>query len=115
IISGDVTMSGTTIDEVRFFNVTINPGAFLTPSNVLLVQGNFTNNGTFNAGTGEVSFRGGTGSRTISGTSNTQFYNLDINKSAAGVAVSVTSPQTVVNALTLSQGNLEIVSNNLVM
>ncbi len=114
-ILGDVTMSGTTMDDVRFYDVTIEPTGSLTPSALLLVQGHLTNDGVFNAGTGAVSFRGTWESRILSGTTNTQFYDLDLNKSAAGIGVSVTSPQTVTNNLSLNNGEFEIVANNLLM
>ena len=112
-VDGVVTMSGSTIDATSFNNLIISGTGNLTPSAVLNVQGNFTNNGIFIAGSGNVNFSGTIGSKTLAGATNTQFFNVTLNKSNAGVSVSVTSPQTVTNSLTLTAGQLDIISNNL--
>lgn len=66
-------------------NISINPGAIVDGGAVILnVGGNWTNNGTFNAGTGTVIFNG-TGTQTIAATT---FNNLTVNK-AAGSAMLV--------------------------
>jgi len=61
-------------------NISIKSGGILNGgSNVLNVSGNWTNNGTFNAGTGGVIFTG-SGDSTIAGTNATAFYNLQVQK-----------------------------------
>jgi hypothetical protein len=113
VVSGAVTMSGSTINATNFNNITINPAAVLIAPGTFNIQGNFTNDGTLVAGTGTVLMTGTAGLKTISGSSNTQFFNLLLNKSNSGVSVSVTSPQTVTSTLTLSDGELNVSSNTL--
>lgn len=70
------------------------------------VTGNWINNGTFTAGTGSITFRGGSGG-TLAGSSATTFYNLVVNNSAtANTLTSTTKAFTVNNNLTVTQGNL---------
>ena len=71
----------------------------------------FKNNGTFTASTSNVSFTGNTDTTIayISGTSNTRFYNLTLDKSAYGVAVK--SATGVKNVLTATAGILYADSN----
>jgi hypothetical protein len=66
----------------------------------LEVSGNWTNNGTFSAGTGTVKF---TGSQAQQITGNQEFYHLEINNSSG---VSIVSGQTSVKGvLTINAGN----------
>jgi fibronectin-binding autotransporter adhesin len=67
-------------------NITVNPGASLTisGSNSLTVSGNWTNNNTFTAATGTVTFNGA--DQRISGT--TTFYNLVLSGSGTKTAAS---------------------------
>ncbi len=64
----------------------------------------FKNNGTFTAGTSTVTFTGNTDTTTafLSGTSNTQFNNLTLNKAAYGFALK--SAASVKNTLSVSAG-----------
>jgi large repetitive protein len=64
-------------------NITINTNGTLTVSGSfnLEVNGSWVNDGTFNAGTGTVSFKGNINS-TISGRSSTAFYNIVVDKGA---------------------------------
>lgn len=110
---GTSTLSGTSINTTDFINIVINGGATVTAPATLRVQGNFTNNGTFNAGTGLVYFSGNTGSRILSGSTNTLFYNLTLDKTNGGTSLTVSSAQTVTNALSLTRGILSIPSGNL--
>lgn len=107
------TISGATILTTNFNNITINPGATVIPPTTLNVNGNFTNNGGFTAGSGTVAFGGNSGGKTLSGTTNTQFFALTLNKNNGGTSVSVTSPQTVTSALTLTRGILDVGAVNL--
>jgi hypothetical protein len=66
----------------------------------LLAGAAFTNNGTFNPRLGTVTFDGGL-PQNVSGTTNTQFYNITQTNATS---VSITSGQSIVNALTLSAG-----------
>jgi hypothetical protein len=89
-------------------NVTIAPAStFTMNTGTLDVKGDFTNNGTFTAGTGTVSF---TGSAAQQVTGATTFYNLTENN-AAGLTLN--SPVTVSNNLTMTAGNITTTSTNL--
>jgi hypothetical protein len=63
-------------------NITINNNGSLVVSGSfnLDVNGDWTNNGSFDAGTGTVTFKGTSGTTTISGSSPTAFYNIIIDK-----------------------------------
>lgn len=82
-------------------------------SHLVLQNTNFENNGTFTATAGTVKMTGDatTENSTISGTSNTEFYNLDIDKSANDAALG--NSITVNNALTLTNECLNIVDYDL--
>jgi subtilisin-like proprotein convertase family protein len=64
------------------------------------LKGDFTNNGTFTAGTGTVSFTG-TAAQSVTGA--TTFYNLTQNN-ADGLTLN--NPVTVANNLTMTAGNI---------
>ena len=76
-------------------------------SGTLEVKGDFTNNGTFTAGTGTVSFTGTTAQQ-ITGA--TTFYNLTENNSAG---LTLNSPLMVSNGLTMTAGNITTSLTNL--
>ena len=77
----------------------------------------FKNNGTFTPGTSTVSFTGNTDTiyAYVSGTSNTRFNNLTLNKSAYGVAlksaVSVKNTLAVSAGIVYANGNLTLLSD----
>jgi len=87
-----------------FNHLVIAPAGIVTAgiSNIDLT-GDWTNNGTFNAGTSAVSFEGTT-AQSIGGTSPTAFYDLTINN--AGNKITLMNDQSVSNALTMSVGNI---------
>ena len=92
-------------------NLTIGSGASvtITSTNVLTINGNFTNNGTFTANSSVVTFAGST-TQTISGTSTSAFYSIKVDKTS-------TSALTVSNNVTLAE-KLSFgtnISNNLVI
>ena len=89
-------------------NVTISPASIFTMNTGSLdVKGDFTNNGTFTAGTGTVSFTGTTAQQV---TGATTFFNLTENNSAG---LTLNSPVTVSNILTMTAGNITTTSTNL--
>lgn len=90
----------------------INGGTFATGANGVALSGNFTNNATFNGGTGTVTFNG-SNAAVIGGTSGTSFYNLTINKGAAATTVTnASSAFSVANNLLITQGNLVLQATN---
>ena len=74
----------------QFINLIIKPGGTLTVegNGILNVSGNWENNGTFVSGNGVVNFVGA-GNHTISGSTNTTFYDVNINKPMNGSSKSV--------------------------
>jgi len=105
VVGGAVSFFGT---PPTLNNLTIGPSGVLTSPSFLSIQGNFINNGSFVSGNNTFNFIGG-GVQTISGSTNTQFYNLAVNKS--GGSLTVNSSETVINNLILTSGILAINSN----
>jgi hypothetical protein len=93
-------------------NLLIDGGTLSTGANNIALAGNFTNNATFNGGTGTVTFSN-TNAATIGGTSSTPFYNLTINKNAPATTVTnSTAAFSVTNNLLVTQGNLVLQATN---
>lgn len=101
--AGDLTIKG---------NVDIQSGTtFVAVNNsTCQVGGNWTNSGTFTAGTGTVIFNGTT-SQTIGGTVTTTFNNLTINNTGAGVTLGIS--ETVNGVLSLNNGLITTGSNTI--
>jgi len=98
--TGALTLSGN-------LNITNN---FAGGNYVHTLAGNWTNNGTFTAGTSTISFTGTT-TQTLTGTSPTTFYSLTMNGTGGttlGLGI------TVSGLLTLTSGILTLGSYNLV-
>ncbi len=74
------------------------------------VKGDWVNNGNYAVSTGKISFWGGN-SQNINGTSSTEFYNAEVNKTSNGVTLN--NAITVDNVLTLTQGMVDLNSNKL--
>lgn len=96
IFSGITSFSGSTIPS--FYHVVIN-GLLNAPSN-LTVRGNFTNNGTLNAGTGTINFSGSS-IQEISGSIPAVFNNINITNTTQPVSVLVSSDQQVEGLVSL--------------
>ena len=75
------------------------------------VAQNFINNGTIIASTGTVNFTGASNG-TISGSGNTQLFDMTVNKSQ-GATLTLQQPVLVTNTLTMTQGNVFTSNNNL--
>jgi len=108
-ISAQPTVNGA---ADQFINIDIKPGGVLTVSGsgVMNVSGNWTNNGTFNCGTGTVNFVG-SGNHFIQGANPTTFYNLVVNKPLNGVNKSVLKLNTqayITGQMTLTAGLFDI-------
>ncbi len=88
-------------------NLIINAGSTLTTANSSLsAANNWTNNGTFNPGTGTVLFTGGNAQTfTNCATCSNPFYNLTISKSANNLTTAANSSMTVNNNLLFDVGN----------
>ena len=89
-VKNDVTISGGTLNAN---NLNMNVG------------GNWTNNGSFTAGTGTVTFNGAN-PQTIGGSAITSFNNLTLNTTGSGVSLG--QNQTVNRLLTLTNGDVDL-------
>lgn len=69
-LGGAVTING---------NLTVTSGTLTTNNYNISLAGNLTNNGSFSAGTGMVTFTGST-SKTVTGSSTTAFNTITVNK-----------------------------------
>jgi hypothetical protein len=90
-------------------NFTVNSGvtyAGNTNNPAVNLAGNFSNSGTFTAGTGTITFNGT--NSTLGGTAATTFNNLTINKTVNNnVSIVCATPSPTVNAtLTLTSGDI---------
>lgn len=100
-VSYSATLSSST---TVYGSVTVTNGVF-APGSTLTVNGNWTKNGgTISPGTGTVIF-GGALDASIAGSSNSEFYNLTVNKISA--TVSLTNASTVANQFQLTGGTLD--------
>ncbi|HEV8507848.1 MAG TPA: hypothetical protein VGQ53_20725, partial [Chitinophagaceae bacterium] len=106
----DVTIDGPVVvntGTAAAHDIVINSGGTLSfnPGMLLEVYGNFTNNGTFTAGTSNVSFTG-PGSSIISGSAASAFYNIIINKGADVSSIVEANGTSISNTgnLTLTKG-----------
>jgi hypothetical protein len=93
-------------------DVYVGPGITWNLSNDSInIAQNLVNNGTIIASTGVVNFTGSSNS-TISGSGNTQLFDMRVNKSA-GATLTLQQPVLVTNTLTMNQGNVFTTSANL--
>lgn len=93
-------------------NLAVNAGATLSagsPGYTIGVKGNWSNNGTFVAGTDGFVICNGTAAQTIGGTALTTFRHLTINNSAG---VALTADENIHGTLTLSLGNFTTTGRN---
>ena len=110
-IQGNFTMSGTA-SATAAASLTVNGNFTLGPGTTFgggasafshIVRGNFSNSGTFTAGTSTFTFNG-TGIQTIGGSNSTTFNSLNINN-PAGVALNGVNT-TVNGILSFTSGNV---------
>ncbi len=87
-------------------NITIENGASLDFLDIGLMEvyGNWTNNGSFNPGFGQVNFKG-IGNQTLGGSENTSIFQMSLTKASAET-LTLNSNLTVINRLLLSSGTL---------
>lgn len=106
IISGTASTMPTLNVAGSCLSLTINSGATLNAgAQTLTVNGNWTNNGTFTAGTSNVIF-GGTATATVGGTAATSFYKVTVTKGA--LATTVTQNAAVTTTLAGTSDSLDI-------
>lgn len=96
--TGQVTLAG---NVSATGNVSIGSGTTLIPSTYTLnVGGNFSNSGTFTAGTSTVNFNTVGTTSTVSGS--TTFYNLSCTTTGKNITFTAGTTQTVSNTFTLT-------------
>ncbi len=94
-ITGTTSITGST---TSLNNLTISGTGNFTAPSALNIAGNFTNNGTFNASTGNVTFNG-LAAQSIAGSSTSTFYDITTSNS-----ISVSSPTNLSGILTINSG-----------
>jgi hypothetical protein len=100
-VAGDVTISGGGVIQMGS-----------AASHQIRVGGNWTNNGTFTAGSSNIFFNGADSTQTISG--NNVFNNLTILHTGEG-GVTLASDVTVNGVLSLWDGNVSTGANTLIL
>ncbi|MCX7862255.1 MAG: T9SS type A sorting domain-containing protein [Bacteroidales bacterium] len=107
------TIFGTSITTFNHLTITAN-GTLTSHSLQVNIEGNFTNNRTFNHNNGTVAFIG-SNSATISGsTVTTTFYRMIINKTSTSVIVTqISSNVTVTNLMEINNGTYNVGTNTL--
>jgi hypothetical protein len=93
-------------------NLVVETGSQLTQSGgSLLLYGNYSNNGTLNSTGGLTNFYGSS-SASISGSGSIQFAKMRVNK-LSGASLTLQSPVTISDSLTMVLGNIYTTSTNL--
>lgn len=107
LASNNVTFNGTTSftgpGTTTFSSITIS--GTLNSSATLRVAGNFSNNGSFVAGTGTLLLNGSS-VQSIGGTTATTFNNITVTNNANPLSVQVQSNQNIRGILTLSSNTI---------
>ncbi len=94
-------------------NITIETGLNLGANSELLVYGNWTNSGVFNAGTGKVNFNGTNNQTILSG--GNSFYDIVFNNSGSGNSnIILTDNLTITNNATFTNGIVSPGSNKII-
>jgi hypothetical protein len=104
---GTYTSSGTVIND--YTNVQIDPAGTMSLTADIRVVGNWTNNGTFSAGSALVTFESANTTQTISG--NSTFFNLTINHLGTGSVTAAGSTLAVLGLLRVQAGTFTSASN----
>jgi trimeric autotransporter adhesin len=105
VIPANATVNLNVSATPNLLSVTIQTGGTLIVqgSNSITLSRNFSNNGSFIAGLGVVTFSGTAGvTQIINGTSVTIFNNITVNNGGAAIDVQVTSPQQLTGVLTVN-------------
>jgi hypothetical protein len=95
------------------YNLTISGGTLNANNLNITVGGNWSNSGTFTAGSGLVTFNG-TANQNLGGSNATTFNNLTVDN-AAGITLNGSVNTTVGGALTLTSGILTTGSNKVII
>jgi fibronectin-binding autotransporter adhesin len=114
-----INVNGTgikTLDKAIVVNrdININSSSLdVSASNFAIdLKGNFTNNATFNARQGLITLNGTSAQQTIGGTTNTDFYDIDLNNF---LGVKLGSVQSLLNTLNCVNGTFDCNPHRLVL
>lgn len=89
-------------------DLTISAGTLSASSFNLTIGGNWVNDGTFNAGTGRVTFNGSS-NKTVTGSSSTAFYELEVDKGTSITSVlEITVPASITYNCVFTDGLLKL-------
>lgn len=115
VVGGTLNMDQTNKIMTVSGGITVASGATLTLSGTsggdVSIAGNWSNSGTFNCSSRQVTFAGST-AQTLSGTNTFDYLKLN---NAAGVTLQASSPVTVNTNLDLTSGKLTLGANNLTL
>ncbi|HIA05515.1 MAG TPA: PKD domain-containing protein, partial [Flavobacteriales bacterium] len=103
--SGDKSLSSTLTangNVTTGANVTLNAN-----SNILNIEGDWSNSGTFTQGTSKVNMNGSS-AQAIGGTTTTTFFDLEIDNSHVSETVSLDVDANLEGALTLTDGEFDV-------
>ncbi len=118
-LSGDNVPYPVITQAAAAFNLTIDPNASVTMSNggTLTLTGNFTNNGTFRAGSNTVIFSGPqTQTQVVGGSEPIIFGNLVLGTTAfPSLGIVLARPITVNGLITFNSGKITLNNNNLTL
>jgi hypothetical protein len=99
--SGNSTISGTS--STIFHSIAVSNTGTLVPSAILVLTGDFTNNGIYNSSATDIIRFSGTARQDIEGTGTT-FSNVEITNAVSPVSVAIESAVNLQGVLTLSNG-----------
>ena len=115
----DININGTgtkTLDRAIVINrnLTINSSTFdVSASNFAIdLKGNFTNNATFNARAGLITLNGTASQQVIGGTTNTDFFDVNMNNF---LGAKLSSVQSLLNTLNCINGTFDCNPHRLVL
>lgn len=105
---------GASTVDLNVFGLTLNGNLILSDANSILetnnldvaIGGNFTNSGTYTAGSNTTTFNG-SGAQSATFTTATVFNNFVVNKSAGILTLAGANDATVAGDLTLTSGTME--------
>jgi large repetitive protein len=108
VFTGGYTITVTGTEACNNIEIQTGGSIEISGTNTLQVYGNWTNNGTFTAGTnGNVIFTGTTSPVSISGTNTTIFKNFEIDKGAGNI-LGVNSNIELDGTITFTSGTMQI-------
>lgn len=107
--AGTTTISGASITSFNHF--TISSGTVKGHATEMIIQGNFTNNSTFNHNNGKVTFSGGAAQSIAGTTSPTNFGKMEVVKTVGTVITQNLASIVVKSLFTMTEGVFSVGTN----